>query len=172
MQPYTVILAGTTKEAVLHAKRHRLPRSRWRYVVAASNIRGLRRADIHVLPGFHKRLDRFGILGELKHTKGEVTEFDEPMTWLGYEDAWVAAHAEALERLDAGRLSLDEALEAAYVTTPVNYDKGGLPPGLTAVVNDTDKPIRVQPPAKRKPRQPAKPASDHLPVTAPLGEFF
>lgn len=115
----TIVLAGTAMEAAAHAQRHRLPKGRWRYAVKASSIRGLRVAEVHILPGFLKRLDRHKIIGELRYARVPKTiEFHETPKMLGLQDAIEPAYTEQEVRLNAGRLTLEEALEQAYVTVP------------------------------------------------------
>ena len=79
---YVVILADTIREANAHARKHGLARGRFRFASSAANIRGLRVAEVHELPSFARRPDRYAIRAVLRYAKGKVVLFnhdDEPL---------------------------------------------------------------------------------------------
>lgn len=78
MQPYVLVLAQTSHEGAKYVRRAKLPRGRWRVVAKASSIRGIRKADVHCLPGFHKRPDRHAILGELRYAQCQWFDVEMP----------------------------------------------------------------------------------------------
>lgn len=71
---YVVVLANNTREASSYIKAAGLSRARTRYASKASTIRGLRTAEVRILPGFKRRLDRHAILSELRWTKAKIRE--------------------------------------------------------------------------------------------------
>lgn len=77
-QPYVLVLAQTSHEGAKYVRRANLPRGRWRVVAKASSIRGIRRAEVHCLPGFHKRPDKHAILGELRYAQCEWRDVEMP----------------------------------------------------------------------------------------------
>lgn len=97
MAPYVLVLAKNTHEGAKYARRAKLTRGRYRVVSQASSIRGLRRAHVHILPGFHKRIDRHAIMAVLRHAQCEVFDVTMP------------------ERVDGAvgeQMTIDEALAA------------------------------------------------------------
>jgi len=73
---YVVILADTIREANAHARKHGLARGRFRFASSAANIRGLRVAEVHALPSFSRRPDRYAIRAVLRYAKGKVVSFN------------------------------------------------------------------------------------------------
>jgi len=71
-----LILAKSPIEASRYAKLVDLPRFTYRYVARAGTIRGVRSAEVHVLPSFLNRLDRHGILAALRLAKLDVYYVD------------------------------------------------------------------------------------------------
>jgi hypothetical protein len=71
---YVVILANTTGEAMTYAQAKKLPRGGFRYAARASTVKGLRVAEIHILPGFARRPDRFAIKAALRYTRAKYVE--------------------------------------------------------------------------------------------------
>lgn len=97
---YVVILAGSPREANDYVRVANLPKGRYRYAAQASTIRGLRVAEVHELPGFARRPDRFAIAATLRYAK---------------LDRWVKMGWPLEEALiEAYRLPLEEALAEAY----------------------------------------------------------
>lgn len=78
IQPYVLVLAQTSHEGATYVRRAKLPRGRWRVVARASSIRGIRKAEVHILPGFHRRPDRHSILGELRYAQCEMIDVEMP----------------------------------------------------------------------------------------------
>lgn len=64
-----LILAKSTTEANSYAKKAGLPRFTYRAVRNASAIRGIRKAEVHILPSFTTRIDRHNILAALQWAK-------------------------------------------------------------------------------------------------------
>lgn len=65
----TLILAKSILEANRYAKAAGLDRFTYRAVRSAGSIRGVRHAEVHILPSFLDRLDRHSILGALRWAK-------------------------------------------------------------------------------------------------------
>jgi hypothetical protein len=79
MATYVLVLARNTHQGAKYAQRAKLPRGRYRVVTSAASIRGLRRAECHiVLPGFDSRPDRHSILSELKWARCEFFTVELP----------------------------------------------------------------------------------------------
>lgn len=78
MQPYVLVLAQTSHEGSKYVRRAKLPRGRWRIVARASSIQGIRKAEVHCLPGFHKRPDKHSILGVLRYAQCEWKDVEMP----------------------------------------------------------------------------------------------
>lgn len=68
---YVIVLADRIHEANRYAKQVKLPKGRWRFPSSAGAIRGLKVAEIHELPSFAIRRDRFAIDAQLRYTRGE-----------------------------------------------------------------------------------------------------
>jgi len=105
MQPYVLVLAQTSHEGAKYVRRAKLPRGRWRIVAKASSIRGIRKAEVHCLPGFHKRPDRHSILGELRYANCEWRDVEMPP----------AEEAPAVDQGDGmgEQLTIEQALQEA-----------------------------------------------------------
>lgn len=65
----TLILAKDIRQANQYAKLAGLERFKYRAVTKAGSIRGVRNAEVHILPGFLARPDRHQILAALKAAK-------------------------------------------------------------------------------------------------------
>lgn len=78
MAPYVLVLASNAHEGAKYARRAKLTRGRYRVVSSASSIKGLRRAEVHILPGFRQRIDRHSILGALRWAQCQVKEVEMP----------------------------------------------------------------------------------------------
>jgi len=78
MEPYVLVLAQTSHEGARYVRRAGLTRGRWRIVAKASSIRGIRKAHVHCLPGFHRRPDRHSILAELRYANCEWFDVEMP----------------------------------------------------------------------------------------------
>lgn len=124
---YVVILAGTTLEAMRYANAAKLKRGRYRYALRAATIRGLRVAEVHILPGFARRLDRHAILAELRYAK-----FTQKVIT-----------PEELKQLQTA-YPLEKAATLAERYRAI-YDKGAELPKPQRVRNKTSKPERVLP---------------------------
>ena len=101
--PYVLVLAQTSHEGAKYVRRAELQRGRWRIAARASSIRGIRKAEVHCLPGFHKRPDRHSILGELRYAQCEWFDVEMPLT-----EAEIADLRQDLLVLD------ERSLEVAY----------------------------------------------------------
>jgi hypothetical protein len=62
----TLILARNPREAGSYAASMGIPRQHFRAVQKAAAIRGIRNAEVHLLPGFLERRDRHGIMQALR----------------------------------------------------------------------------------------------------------
>lgn len=74
----TLILAKNTTEANAYARLVGLQRGRYRAVRNANSIRGVRHAEVHLLPSFLVRLDRHKILGELRWARTLEVYYVDP----------------------------------------------------------------------------------------------
>lgn len=73
--PY--ILARTLREAHAFAREVlELPRGRYRIVTSPSTLSSVRGVDLHLVPGWEKRHDRFAVKGALRYTRMTVIEHD------------------------------------------------------------------------------------------------
>lgn len=68
---FTVILAETSREAARYARQANLRKGSFRYATRAATIKGLRVAEIHELPSYKRRRDRFAVDSALRWTKGK-----------------------------------------------------------------------------------------------------
>lgn len=107
-QRYVLILAGDIHEGNQYAKRVGLPRFAYRAVSSAGSIKGIRSADVHILPSFHGRRDRFAILSQFRWAP-DIRKFDVEMPEAPEEPA-----------IDQGdgmgqQLTIDDAIESAAV---------------------------------------------------------
>lgn len=64
----TIVLSGSRQETQRFADQRGLRRVR--YITGAHMLRGLRSAEVHILPGFHLRPDRHAINAELRYRRG------------------------------------------------------------------------------------------------------
>jgi hypothetical protein len=78
MAPYVIVLAKNSQEGAVYVRRAKLPRGRWRIAASAGSIRGLRKAQVHVLPSFNDRPDRHSILAELRYAKCDFIDVEMP----------------------------------------------------------------------------------------------
>jgi len=103
MSPYILVLAQTSHEGAKYVRRANLPRGRWRIVAKASSIHNVRKAEVHCLPGFHRRPDKHSIMAKLRYAKVDWLDVEMPLT-----DSEIAA-------LEAIPWTIDErSLEVAY----------------------------------------------------------
>lgn len=72
----TLILAKSPREAQSYAKLVGLRPFTYRFVTRAAAIRGIRNAEVHILPSFILRIDRHGILATLRNAKLDVYYVD------------------------------------------------------------------------------------------------
>lgn len=85
----TLILAKSTTEANRYAKLFGMDRFTYRAVTRAGAIRGLRSAEVHILPSFLQRVDRHSIVAELRMARRLDVIYVDPVDLV-------------LERLQAG----------------------------------------------------------------------
>jgi hypothetical protein len=73
-----LILARNMREAGSYAKTMGIPQGQFRAVQKAGAIRGVRNAEVHILPSFLVRRDRHAILGALKNARHLTTYYVDP----------------------------------------------------------------------------------------------
>lgn len=105
MAPYVIVLAKNTHEGATYARRAPLTRGRYRIAVSAGSIRGLRRAEVHILPSFDQKPDRHAILAELRWAKCDYFYVEMPERQMG----------PAIDQGDGmgEQLTIDDALAAS-----------------------------------------------------------
>lgn len=147
---YTIILAGSTREASKYAKLAGLPKGRWRFASQAASIRGLRVAEIHELPSFARRPDRHAINGELRYTKGERIQVEMP-------EEPVVDQGDGMGE----QLTIDDAIAEAYAEEQHGSETGTPEPVQEAA--PAPAPVVESPAAERKKRKPAPQAKAKKP---------
>jgi hypothetical protein len=78
VQKMTLVLAKSIPEANAYARLIDLPRSRYRAVRSAGAIKGIRNAEVHILPSFSTRPDRHSILGALRWARSLEVYYVDP----------------------------------------------------------------------------------------------
>lgn len=130
----TIVLSGSRQETQEFARQRELRRVR--YITGAQMLRGLRSAEVHVLPGFHFRPDRHAINAELRYRRGVttihyakvegglfVTAGEQAAQGRARDSLGVGSAAELIEQIQGTQLS---ALEAATVE-PMPQPKSSIP---------------------------------------------
>jgi len=167
---YTIVLAGSSKEANDYARVASLPRGRFRYATQASSIRGLRVAEIHELPGFARRADRHALNSVLRYTKGERIEIShEEFTDLkaAHQQRQTAYSLERAAMIAHRYESIKEASRGEETRTPEPSEG----PAPAPEVDDLFKNPTPRAPRKRAAAKPAAPKPAPAPKPEP-GEFF
>lgn len=172
MEPYIIVLAGSSQEASKYVRRAGLPRGRWRIAASAASIRGIRAAHIHALPSFHHRRDGHSILAELRYAKCEWFDVEMP----GRVDAPPVDQGDGMGE----QLTIEDALEntdpLGFLSDSLDDDELPTEEELERVRHEVaeERRAKVEPtpePEKRqpKPRRPAgsSPRSRVAPKPAP-----
>lgn len=76
---YAIVLAGSAQEGAAYAKSQGWRLSQYRVATSANSIRGIRKAEVHVLSSFERKLDRHAIMAALRHAP--------QLTWLHVSDS-------------------------------------------------------------------------------------
>lgn len=122
MARITLILAKSITEANDYARLAGLERFSYRAVRSAGAIKGVRNAEVHVLPTFTERLDRHAILAALQWARTlevfyvDPEDLKTPLTEEELEAARLAAEAAEAERRaqETGTGPTEREIEVAY----------------------------------------------------------
>lgn len=117
---YVIVLCKTPQEGSQYAKRANLPRGSYRVATRAAAIKGLKVAEIHILPSFHQRPDRFAIEAALRYTRGARLEVEMPELDLRIHDV---DEAEGVAYLEDERREAKAAADAAAEKFVAALDK-------------------------------------------------
>lgn len=159
---YVVVLANNTREAMRYAAAAKLPRGSFRYAAKASTIRRLRVAEVHILPEFHKRLDRHAILAELRYAKATYVEISAEQ----YRQLTEAYPLERAATIAARYLAISNALDTEEEAPSGEEARAPEPSEDPAPAEKVESPA-----VKRKTRAPKPPAAAK-PVVADTDGFF
>lgn len=150
---YVLVLARSPQEGSRYAKRMGIPASGYRAVVRAASIRGIRRADVHILPSFLNRPDRFSIFSEFRYARDIEFFYVDPAD---FETPPVDQGDGMGEQLEFDNLeSALNVLKATAVSRPVDravddwldlLDKGR--EAIAAATVDGNEPTRAPEPSE------------------------
>ena len=124
MARQTLILAKSITEANSYAKLAGLQRFTYRSVRSAGAIRGVRDAEVHILPSFTVRLDRHAILAALTWAKSLEVFYVDPA------DLAPAEEDSDSNVLEAGTPPTEAEIDEAYALNAAREEP------LVAVVTD------------------------------------
>jgi hypothetical protein len=92
-QRYVIVLGANPQESHRYARRAGIPARNYRAPSSAASLKGLRSADVHLLPSFERRPDRHAIRAALRYVPD--------LRWIDVEmPAPVAVPNEQLDLLD------------------------------------------------------------------------
>jgi hypothetical protein len=97
-----------------------LEHGRYRVITSASTIKSVRGADLHLVPGWQNRFDRFAVKGAIRWTRMNIVD---------HADGVQAAPAE-----DPRGPLTDEVLELAYAEDSIRSGNGA--PGIVSESQD------------------------------------